>query len=371
MIKVLISGVKLAHDETNRPWYDTKKGVEESLKSLEKLNQLTAERHCAGYTQDEDLNQFIILGRYMLDSCGNCSRSTDTIPKEIWPNIPDVLTWEEFQEYKEECSKDLVKDVSLSFSLGDNGIPLPGLKCVECGEPWEIKNCHDTVVYHDTEVVSLADFVGKTLKEVKETFAKRDSAIFRMQPDILIRNDNYIDLSPKYPNPEHDWEKSIIKNERGWMSEEEGIGDDYVIQSGDEGFFNIWSFFHKKCNRKHLSEGAERKFKEIFESTGFKDVRMLRIPNEYCSCNRCAPWFNVNTEFGTIKIGWRKRVINIDWGSALKTLTACGQKPKKNILSLFEKEDVTKSETNIHAWSWEKAEDYLNRIYNLLSETRS
>ena len=367
MIKVSLRRENRIYDETNRPWYDTKKGIEESLKSLETLNQLISERHLAGYKREEELNQFLVLGRYMLDACGNFSKSTDTIPKEIWPNIPDVLTWDEFQEYKEECSKDLVKDISLSFSLGDNGIPLPGLKCAECGEPWEIQNCYDTVVYHDTEAINLADFIGKTLSEVKETFAKRDSAVFRMQSDIIIRNDNYIDLSPEYPNPENDWEKTIVKNKRGWLSEKDGIDESYIIRTGDEGFFNVWSFFHEKCNRKHISESTERKFKEIFERAGFKDVRMLRAPNEYCSCNRCTPWFNVNTEFGTIKIGWRKRVINIDWSSSLKTLDVCGKKPKEGVLSLFEKEDVTKGGTYIHAWGWEKAEEYLSKIYNLFS----
>jgi len=371
MIKVSFSREKPTHNEAGRPWYDTKKGVEESLKSLESLHLLTHERHLAGYTREEKLNQFLVFGRYMLDSCGNCSRSTDAIPKEIWPNIPDVLTWDEFHDYKEECSKDLVKDIGFSFSIGDDGIPLPGLKCAECGEPWEIQNCHDTVVYHDTEVVNLGYFVGMPLENVKVAFAKRDSAIFRMQSDILIRNDDYIDLSPEYPNPESDWEKTVVKNKRGWRSGKEGIGDDYVIRTGDEAFFNVWSYFHSKCNRKHLSETAERKFKKIFEGAGFKDIRMMKIPNEYCSCNRCLPWFYVNTEFGTFKIGWRKRVIDIAWCGLLKTLTACGQKPKKNILSLFEKEDVTKGETNIHAWGWEKAEEYLSKIYNLLLETKS
>lgn len=370
MLKVSLRREKRVYDETNRPWYDTKKGIEESLKSLEALNNLISERHTAGYKREEELNEFLVLGRYMLDVCGNFSRSNGTVPKEIWPNIPDVLTWDEFQEYKEESSKDLVKDISLSFSMGENGIPLPNLRCAECGESWEVKNCYDTVVCHNTEVINLANFIGKTLKKVKETFGLSTSAIYRMQSDILVRNDSYIDLSPKYPNPEHDWEKNIVKNELGWVSEKDGIDDNYIIQKGDEGFFNVWKFFHEKCNRKHISESMQRKFKEVFEKAGFKDIRMLRTPNEYCSCNRCAPWFNVNTEFGTINVGWRKRVIHIDWSSALKTLEMRGQKPEKNVLSLFEKEDVTKGGTYIHAWGWEKAEEYLTKIYNLLLETK-
>lgn len=364
MLKFSISKEPPVHDEVGRPWYDTKEGIAESLKSLEGLTRLIGERHSAGYEREERLNEFHILGRYALDARGNCSKAGETIPKELLPDIPDVLTRDEFWAYIREHTG---KDLMLSFSMNGGDLPLPGLKCAHCGTPWEIQNCHDTVAWHTTEVFPLTEFVGKTLRDVKAAYGQRDNTIYGMQSDILIRNDKHIDLSPKYPNPEHDWEKSIVKNERGWRDEKGGITDDYVIQVGDEGFFNVWKFFHHACNRAHLHQEEERQFKGIFEKAGFKDIRMVSLPNEYCPCDHCAPWFNVNTEFGTIKIGWRKRVINIDWSAATETLKACGQLPKKSILSLFKDEDVTKGNTYIHAWGWEKAQDYLGRIYNLLS----
>jgi hypothetical protein len=353
MLILSISREKPVHSEINRPWYDIKTGISQSLTSLEGFNNLVEERHAAAYDRQERLNEFIILGRYSFDTCGNCAQAIDTIPKELIPDIPDVLTTDEFWVYVREHSD---KEIQLSFTYNGGNLPLPGLKCAHCGKTWKIKNCYDTVVRHTTEVYPLVDFVGQTLANVKMVYAQRNDAIYRMQLDIIIRNDKNIDLSLKYPNPEHDWEKSIVKNERGWLDEEDGITDDYVIQSGDEGFFNVWIYFHHTCNRIDLSQNMKARFKEIFEKAGFKKVLIWSIKNEYCSCEVCAPWFNVNTEFGTIKIGWRKRVINIDWGSLQK------------ISSLFEDEGVTKGDNYIHAWSWEKAQEYLTKIYNLLSK---
>ena len=66
------------------------------------------------------------------------------------------------------------------------------------------------------------------------------------------------------------------------------------------------------------------------------NIFVEEIPNGYCNepcCSRL-PWFIVTTPVGHIKIGWRKRVINIDWTNTLQ---------KKNGHELFPNEDVTKS----------------------------
>ncbi len=84
------------------------------------------------------------------------------------------------------------------------------------------------------------------------------------------------------------------------------------------------------------------------------------IPNGYDSRWPSAhlPWFVVTTSVGRIKIGWRKRVIFIDWTETQGTKTAD---------ELFAAEDVTKSsghdkERYIHAWSVEKAKSYIDAI---------
>lgn len=84
------------------------------------------------------------------------------------------------------------------------------------------------------------------------------------------------------------------------------------------------------------------------EGCGFK-----KIPNEYYGEASNYPWFIVYTLKGPIKIGWRKSVINIEWGDSI--IEADAQ-------TLFPLEQVTKYEKLIHAWGYEKAQEYINKL---------
>lgn len=65
------------------------------------------------------------------------------------------------------------------------------------------------------------------------------------------------------------------------------------------------------------------------------------------------PMLNVTTAKGVISIWWRKRVIEIDWSdSDVHDLAS----------TLFPNEDVTKCEYSIHAWSYDKAKEYIKKI---------
>lgn len=83
------------------------------------------------------------------------------------------------------------------------------------------------------------------------------------------------------------------------------------------------------------------------------------IPNEYCSRSCCAhrPWFLFHTPIGDIKIGWRKRVINITFMENFAQF---------NFAKLFADEDVTKRDEKgcrtIHAWGKEKMYQYLTAV---------
>ena len=79
------------------------------------------------------------------------------------------------------------------------------------------------------------------------------------------------------------------------------------------------------------------------------------IPNGYCSasCCRHRPWFVVTTKVGRFTIGWRKRVIRIDWSQTVGTKTA---------QELFSEESTTKGEKMIHAWSLQDAQLYITEL---------
>lgn len=323
--------------------YDTKEGIKRKIKDLNGLNELIQERMQAGYDRREQLQEFYLLGRWNTDSCGNFGKISDEfVPKEHFPHIPDVLTRNEFFEFL--GSQGLGSNKAVGISMHDD-IPKAGLFCGECKKSWTIDDCHDIVVVRNTKVFSVVEFAGRQLWEVKRYYSTRNDALYQMQNDIMIRNDRFVDLRPNQKF------ETLKINERGWVSERDGITENYVIQSGDEAFFNVWHYYHKTCNRSKLTKDQEQEFRDIFIRAGFRELELEAIPNQYCSCERCAPWFKVTTAHGTFTIGWRKNVININWSGL-----------NKDLLALFADENVTKDKSFIHAWGQENAVHYLERI---------
>jgi hypothetical protein len=116
-----------------------------------------------------------------------------------------------------------------------------------------------------------------------------------------------------------------------------------------------WSdaFRHITCHRALLAATCEGSFRTIFQLAGYQHAELERIPNEYASALYYPPyWYRVKTEIGTLAIGWRKRVIHIDWERADFPLPG----------DLFSKEDVTQTAHSIHAWGDAKAVEYLRTI---------
>lgn len=80
------------------------------------------------------------------------------------------------------------------------------------------------------------------------------------------------------------------------------------------------------------------------------DVRTIKqIRNQYWIDAPSYPWWLVLTQFGVIMIGWRKRVISIDWELA-------------EVRHIVTEDDVTKSQTYVHAWSLMDAAKYLSEL---------
>ena len=94
---------------------------------------------------------------------------------------------------------------------------------------------------------------------------------------------------------------------------------------------------------------------KIFKSAGFNTIHVETIDSQYCS-NACCykyPWIIVTTKKGRIKLGWRKRVINLDWSES--DIKAIGTE-------LFKDEETTTGERYIHCWSEDKAIEYLKKL---------
>ena len=116
-----------------------------------------------------------------------------------------------------------------------------------------------------------------------------------------------------------------------------------------------------RIDPKSAIDAAKEK-EDILNLFGDNKIFVEEIPNGYCSryCCKHLPWFIVTTKAGRIKLGWRKRVIEIDWSDSICKTTA---------KELFPEENVTKGDFEnpfyIHAWGLEKAQEYINNLLKL------
>jgi hypothetical protein len=320
--------------------YDSKEGIEEYIKTLEGLNRLKKDRREAYGSRKIFLNDWIIFGTWVLDGCGNFMK----MGKSYRHEVPSVITKEEFFKFTSD-----------GYSAGMNSyIPPENVECSLCGKKWSVDNCEDAISVSSRENKSLNRFVGKPISEVIEFFSNKKDAVYRIQPDLAIRNDRWIDLTPV---PEY---STMKVNPGGYAvlngESREGypeLADDYIIQKGDEAYFNVTRYYHKKCNDINVSIKQQKEYSKIFYDSGFHHIFMRAIENQYCECNICSPWYEIDTIHGTFVVGWRKRVISIDISRIDSSL---------ELDKLFEDEDVTKGTNFIHAWGVDKAVEYIRTI---------
>lgn len=96
---------------------------------------------------------------------------------------------------------------------------------------------------------------------------------------------------------------------------------------------------------------TEAQARAIFLLAGIDVSAVFQIengywPKAYVEAREQSPWWLMKTEHGLIRIGWRKRVISIDWADTAVRLELTA-------------DDTTKSDTYVHAWSHHKAVEYL------------
>lgn len=112
---------------------------------------------------------------------------------------------------------------------------------------------------------------------------------------------------------------------------------------------------HSECTKQYEHEREiDKIIHQIIEFIYEDGLTFELLPNGYCGQPCCThiPWFLCHTSDGDIKIGWRKRVISIEWMDNFKPFD----------MSIFDSENVTKWERGIHAWGTEKAYEYIKKV---------
>jgi hypothetical protein len=328
--------------------YDTAEGIAQYLeRGLVGFHDLCSARSEAGYDRREHLHDFLIMGKWYADSCGNMMRLKQ--PVSIGSAL--VLAREEWSP-----------DIEFSASIG-TALPPAEAVCALCKHGWTLDDCYDCYVIHKDGTRDLEPYVGKTIRKVKPLLNElplREVLLYTGPGNKNLRNDRFIDLRHDLcdygsnKGKPFDWPR----NERGWVN----IDDNYVVQPGDQLSVSIWTYYHHGCHRDKQRADYRSFFTEVFDRAGFVGFSLSEVPNEYCPCEKCGPWFVVDLTpmesravrgvADVVKIGWRKNVINIEWEHML------GAVPP----DLFAGEEVTKWATGIHAWGKEKAIEYLTKL---------
>lgn len=109
---------------------------------------------------------------------------------------------------------------------------------------------------------------------------------------------------------------------------------------------------------------TEAEAKSLFTLAGLKVNRVWKLQNQYwpdvddyLKIRAKHPWWLVMTDHGLVELGWRKRVISIDWSAT-------------NVRAVVTTDDVTKCETLVHAWGFPDAVKYLTN-WRLAAEQSS
>lgn len=94
-----------------------------------------------------------------------------------------------------------------------------------------------------------------------------------------------------------------------------------------------------------------KQIESIFELAQVEVRSFHAVANQY-ERNSETPWWLVVTERGNFLVGWRHRVINIDFSDTVY---------RGNVTE----DDVTKEETYVHAYGYAKAVEYISSIVRL------
>jgi hypothetical protein len=106
--------------------------------------------------------------------------------------------------------------------------------------------------------------------------------------------------------------------------------------------------------REEMRRESRDEVTAILTLAGLPPVRMWELANGYWPDAPTyddvrRPWWLVKTAIGLIRFGRRKRVLEIDW-------------QETGVDVVVTDDDVTKESTMVHAWSTEKAVEYMKRL---------
>jgi hypothetical protein len=333
-----------------KPWYDTIEGITLCLTSLERFYGAVNKRKLAA-ERGESLTSYYVYGRFLLHKGGKFGLAKEhPLCEDMAKDTPPVVNAEEYNLFLEVRGLDRWVWYSDAHFLSEQ------LKCPFCRQGWCVSNSHDYKYEIRTEEMPLDDFVGKTLKEVKEKLeqnwnSKQGLDYYRwLDYEHPVRNDECIDLRPMYPDL---CLGSLKVNEEGFRQDVCRETDDYIIRPGDVVRFAVWRYYHAECYRRQLWKDCQIEFRQMFLDAGFKRVDMSAEKLKLDDISNNLPEFCVVADGYFMKIGWTDgEGIKIEWDFS----------SGDRVIERFSEEQTAKNEGCIYANNRHTAAGYLKRI---------
>ncbi|MDE2022221.1 MAG: hypothetical protein KGI71_04925 [Patescibacteria group bacterium] len=109
-----------------------------------------------------------------------------------------------------------------------------------------------------------------------------------------------------------------------------------------------------QTRREDMRRRSKEEAESIMRLAGFTILHVWELTNGYWPDapeydDVRTPWWLFLTDVGPIQIGWRKRVLHIEW-------SACAFR------GVVTEDNVTKEDTYVHAYAVEKAVEYLREM---------
>lgn len=103
-------------------------------------------------------------------------------------------------------------------------------------------------------------------------------------------------------------------------------------------------------------EAKDDEYRKLVNCFGGVGIFTEPIPNGYCNrwCCTQKPWYRVTTPRGVVTIGWRKRVIHLEWEPRVS-----GGVKADDLFPAEAKAGITTGDFYIHAYGYEKATEHL------------
>ena len=112
-----------------------------------------------------------------------------------------------------------------------------------------------------------------------------------------------------------------------------------------------------QSRREEMRRKSREEAESILRLAGYEIRHTWELANGYWPASPHyddvrKPWWLFLTDIGLVQLGWRKRVLSIEWDA-------------NGTRGMVTEDDVTKGETYVHAWSVEKAVAYMRELRRL------